>query len=58
MQLLKQLWQDDSAQDTSEYALLLVLITAALVGTVVALKDQIISIFTSVTGALSTGAGS
>jgi Flp pilus assembly pilin Flp len=53
MQLLKQLWQDDSAQDTSEYALLLVLITAALVGTVVALRTEIAAVFTSVTSTLS-----
>jgi Flp pilus assembly pilin Flp len=42
MQVLNTLWRDDSAQDTSEYALLLLLITVALVGAVLALKDQII----------------
>lgn len=39
--LLRNLWQDDSAQDTSEYALLLLLITAALVGAVTALSGVI-----------------
>ena len=52
-QLLNNLWRDDSAQDTSEYALLLLLITAALVGVIVTLRDRIHDIFTAVTTALT-----
>jgi Flp pilus assembly pilin Flp len=47
-QILTQLWQDDSAQDTSEYALLLLLITAALVAVVGTLSTTVQGVFNSV----------
>ena len=52
MQLLTNLWRDDLAQDTSEYALLLLLITAALVTTVGLLGTNINTIMTKVKDAL------
>ena len=52
MQLLKNLWHDDSAQDTSEYALLLLLITAALVGAVTALSGSIQGVLGRISGSL------
>jgi Flp pilus assembly pilin Flp len=42
------MWQDDSAQDTSEYALLLLLITAALVTVVGTLSTTVKGVFDSV----------
>ena len=50
--VLTNLWRDDSAQDTSEYALLLLLITAALAGTVTLLGSRIVAIFKQVLTAL------
>jgi Flp pilus assembly pilin Flp len=51
-QLLSTLWRDDSAQDTSEYALLLLLITVALVAGVTALSGQIGTVLTAAKNAL------
>lgn len=51
-QVLSNLWLDDSAQDTSEYALLLLLLTAALAATVTLLGDRILAIFKQVLAAL------
>lgn len=48
MQLFYALWRDDSAQDTSEYALLLLLITAAVVAAVTALSGQITAVFNKI----------
>ena len=52
MELLRRMWADDAAQDASEYALLLVLITVALVTAVTALSGQISAVFNRVTTAL------
>ena len=52
MQLLNALWRDDSAQDTSEYALLLLLITAAVVAAGTALSGQITAVFNKISGCL------
>ena len=51
-QVLTHLWQDDSAQDTSEYALLLLLITAALVTVVGTLSSTVRGVFDSVVSKL------
>ena len=50
---ISRLWRDDSAQDTSEYALLLLLITAALVAVVTTLSTTIQGVFNSVITALT-----
>jgi Flp pilus assembly pilin Flp len=50
---MARLWRDDSAQDTSEYALLLLLITAGLAAAVITLSDQIKTVFNSVVTALT-----
>jgi Flp pilus assembly pilin Flp len=50
---MTRLWRDDSAQDTSEYALLLLLITAGLTAAVVALSGQIKAVFDSIVGSLT-----
>ena len=53
--LLKNLWQDESGQAVVEYALVVGLAAVAVIGTVVAFRTQLISLWTSVTSAL-TGA--
>jgi len=51
--LFTRLWHDDSAQDTSEYALLLLLITAGLVAVVTSLSTTVQGVFNSVITALT-----
>jgi Flp pilus assembly pilin Flp len=53
MESICRLWRDDLAQDTSEYALLLLLIAAALVTAVTVLSGQIQAVLGSVTGTLA-----
>ena len=55
LELVKGFWADQSGQDLSEYALLLVLIAAALIVVLVALRAQIQSAFSRVTSALQEG---
>jgi Flp pilus assembly pilin Flp len=52
--LLMNFVRDESGQDLAEYALLLVLIGAVLVGALTAFRTQIENAFTRVTGALTT----
>jgi Flp pilus assembly pilin Flp len=52
--LLMNFVRDESGQDLAEYALLLVLIGAVLVGALTAFRTQIENEFTLVTGALTT----
>jgi len=54
LELLKVFATDQSGQDLSEYALLLVLIAAALIGVLVLLRDQIKAAFQNLTNALQT----
>jgi len=53
--MLQRFWVDQSGQDLSEYALLLVLIAAALIAVLLSLKDQIQVAFQRVTNALQRG---
>ncbi len=46
--------KDESGQDLSEYALLLVLIAAALITVLIMLREQISAAFQRITGALQT----
>ncbi len=55
LELLKGFWTDQSGQDLSEYALLLVLIAAALITVLIALRTQIQTAFQRVTNALQSG---
>ena len=55
LELVKGFWTDQSGQDLSEYALLLVLIAAALVAILVLLREQIKTAFSRVTSALQYG---
>jgi Flp pilus assembly pilin Flp len=50
---LLSLWVDDDGQDLAEYGLLLILITVAVILAVTAFRDQIVTVFTSATSALS-----
>ncbi len=53
-QLLKRLWSDEEGQDLTEYALLLVLLTLAAIGSLSSLATAINGVFSSVTTNLST----
>ena len=43
--LMMQLWQDESGQDLAEYALLLGLITVAVVTVIIAIGGNVLSLF-------------
>ena len=45
MHVLKALWADEQGASMAEYALLMALIAVATIGAIVALRDQIITIF-------------
>ena len=50
---LKSLWQDDSAQDIAEYALLLAVILVIVITVVTAIGTNANSIFSKAAGKLS-----
>lgn len=52
--MLQSLWIDESGQDLAEYGLLLALIAVALVGAVIAFRNQIISAFNKAENNLKT----
>lgn len=54
-QLLTRLWREEEAQDLTEYALLLVLLTLAAVGTLGSLAQAINGVFASVSTNLTSG---
>ena len=51
--LVKRLWREEEGQDLTEYALLLFLITVALVSSVQGLATAITGVFTTTTGTLT-----
>jgi Flp pilus assembly pilin Flp len=53
-QLLVRLWQEEEAQDLTEYALLLVLLTLAAIGSLGTLANAINGVFVNVAGNLNT----
>jgi Flp pilus assembly pilin Flp len=53
-QFLTRLWREEEAQDLTEYALLLVLLTLAAVGSLTTLATAINAVFNNVTSSLST----
>jgi Flp pilus assembly pilin Flp len=52
--ILVRLWKEDSGQDLTEYALLLVLLTLAAVTTLNQLAIAVNGVFTNATTSLST----
>jgi Flp pilus assembly pilin Flp len=53
-QFLARLWHEEEAQDLTEYALLLVLLTLAAVGSLGALATAINGVFANVSANLTT----
>jgi Flp pilus assembly pilin Flp len=53
-QLLVRLWKEEEAQDLTEYALLLVLLTLAAVGSLGGLATAINGVFANVASNLTT----
>jgi Flp pilus assembly pilin Flp len=54
-QFLIRLWKEDEAQDLTEYALLLVLLTLAAIGSLSTLANAINGVFSSVSTNLNSG---
>ena len=52
--LLRRLWHEESGQDLTEYALLLVLLALAAVGSLSALATAINNVFSNAVGNLAT----
>ncbi|MFZ0883227.1 MAG: Flp family type IVb pilin [Candidatus Acidiferrales bacterium] len=52
--MLARLWKEEEGQDLTEYALLLVLVALAAIGSLTPLATAINSVFTSAATSLST----
>jgi len=52
--MLMTFWKDESGQDLAEYALLLGLITVAVVGVIALIGGQVLALFTATEEALGT----
>ena len=52
--LIKTLWKEESGQDLTEYALLLVLVALAAIGSLGTLAGAINNVFSNAAGNLST----
>ena len=53
--LLKRLWEDESGQDLTEYALLLVLVALAAIGSLNTLATAINGVFANAASNITTG---
>jgi len=54
LQMLKSFWTDESGQGLAEYAVLIALITLALIVAIRPFRNAIIAVFSKVTSALNT----
>ncbi len=54
MRILRRLWQEQEGQDLTEYALLIVLIALALVGSIQPFASAISSVFANAAANLTT----
>ena len=52
--MLMTFWKDESGQDLAEYALLLGLITVAVVGVIALIGGQVLALFNATEAALDT----
>ena len=55
--LLKNLWNDESGQATVEYALVIGLAAVGVIGAVITFRDQLITLWGSLTTILSDAEG-
>lgn len=55
--LLRRIWSDESGQALVEYGLMVGLVALALVAAVALFKDQVVAVWTFITGKLSTALG-
>jgi Flp pilus assembly pilin Flp len=55
MRFLTELWNDESGQDTAEYALLLLLIALALIASINAFRTALVNAFSRATEQLNAG---
>ena len=54
LQMFKTFWNDESGQGLAEYAVLIALITLALIAVIRPFRQAIINVFNAVTAALGT----
>ena len=54
MEMFKNFWIDESGQGLAEYAILIALITLALIAVITPFRNAIMAVFNKVTGALVT----
>ena len=54
VEVLKKLWKDEDGQDITEYALLLVLLSLAAIGSLVTIAGAINNVFSKAAGNLQT----
>ena len=57
-QLFKSFWADESGQGLTEYALIVALVSIALILVLVAFRNEIGRIFNAIRGELNTNVGS
>lgn len=55
--VMKKMWADESGQGLAEYAVLISLVTLALVALITPFRDAIGKVFAAVTVSLTTAAG-
>ena len=55
--LFKSLWSDESGQGLTEYALIIALVSIALIAVLFLFKDQLAAVFNKITSILSTVPG-
>ena len=49
MEFIKNIWTEEEGQGLSEYALIIALVAVLLVGSLIALKGEIATVFTKIT---------
>jgi len=54
MELLKNFWSDESGQGLTEYAVIIALVSVALILVLVAFRDEIARVFNDIRGELSS----
>ena len=54
MELLKNFWSDESGQGLTEYAVIIALVSVALILVLIAFRDEIARVFNDIRGELST----
>ncbi|MDT8342571.1 MAG: Flp family type IVb pilin [Longimicrobiales bacterium] len=54
MDLMKRFWNDESGQGLTEYAVIIALVSVALILVLIAFRDEIARVFNDIRGELNT----